>query len=132
MQDAPAAGLARPALLHPGQSGSISAAPTRGAVEMGIPEHRQSDGGSVLREDTIRHVVVFLFIGAIAGWLASWVVGGSGLLSYLISGVIGSFVGGYLLSVLKINLPIRNTWLSQIVTATIGAIIVVLMAKLIV
>ncbi len=99
---------------------------------MGIPERQPGNGGSVLREDTIRHVVVFLVIGGIAGWLASWVVGGSGLLSYLISGVVGSFVGGYLLSVLKISLPIKNTWLSQIVTATIGAIIVVLLAKLIV
>lgn len=100
---------------------------------MGIPENqRNNSGGSVLRDDTVRHVVVFLVIGAIAGWLASFVVSGSGLLSYLISGVIGSFVGGYLLSMLKIKLPIRNTWLSQIVTATIGAIIVVLLAKLIV
>jgi uncharacterized membrane protein YeaQ/YmgE (transglycosylase-associated protein family) len=99
---------------------------------MGMLNRQDSDGGEVLREDTIRHVVVFLVIGGIAGWLASWIVGGSGLLSYLISGVIGSFVGGYLLSVLRINLPIKNTWLSQIVTATIGAIIVVVLAKLIV
>ena len=99
---------------------------------MGMPERQQSEGGSVLREDAIRHVVVFLVIGAIAGWLASWVVGGSGLLSYLISGVVGSFVGGYLLSVLRISLPIKNTWLSQIVTATIGAIVVVILARLIV
>ena len=101
---------------------------------MGMPERQPSGGGSVLREDTIRHVVVFLVIGGVAGWLASFVVGGSnsGLLTYLISGVVGSFVGGYLLSALKVSLPIKNTWLSQIVTATIGAIIVVLLAKLIV
>src|ERR1700742_1818224 len=98
---------------------------------MGMPERQPNTGGSVLREDTIRHVVVFLFIGAIAGWLASWIVGGSGLLTYLLSGVIGAFVGGYVLSALKISLPIKNTWLSQIVTATIGAIIVVIVARLI-
>ena len=96
---------------------------------MGIPE-RQA-GGGVMRDETVRHVVVFLVIGAIAGWLASWIVGGGGLLTYLISGVVGSFVGGYLFSALKINLPIRNLWLSQIVTATVGAIIVVLVARLI-
>jgi uncharacterized membrane protein YeaQ/YmgE (transglycosylase-associated protein family) len=76
-------------------------------------------------------VVVFLVIGAIAGWLASWIVGGSGLLTYLLSGVIGAFVGGYLFTVLKINLPIRNVWLSQIITATVGAIVVVIVARLI-
>lgn len=98
---------------------------------MGIPE-RQPEGGSIMRDETIRHVVVFLVIGAIAGWLASWVVGGSGLLGFVISGVLGAFVGGYLLSALKINLPIKNVWLSQIITATLGAIIVVLIAKLII
>ena len=85
-----------------------------------------------MRDDTIRHVVVFLVIGAIAGWLASWIVGGSGLLGYLLSGVLGAFVGGYLFTTLKINLPIRNIWISQIVTATVGAIIVVILAKLII
>jgi len=99
---------------------------------MGIPERQNDEGGSVMREDTIRHVVVFLVIGAIAGWLASWIVGGSGLLGYLLSGVLGAFVGGYLLTALKISLPIKNTWLSQIGTATIGAIIVVIIAKLII
>jgi len=84
-----------------------------------------------MRDDTVRHVVVFLVVGVIAGWLASWIVGGGGLLTFLISGVVGAFVGGYLLSALKINLPIRNIWLSQIVTATVGAVIVVLVARLI-
>ncbi|MEO7222220.1 MAG: GlsB/YeaQ/YmgE family stress response membrane protein [Devosia sp.] len=78
-----------------------------------------------------RAVVSFVVIGLIAGWLASWIVGGGGLLTYLISGVLGAFVGGYLFSALKINLPIKNVWLSQIVTATVGAIIVLIVARLI-
>jgi uncharacterized membrane protein YeaQ/YmgE (transglycosylase-associated protein family) len=98
---------------------------------MSIPERQPDSGGSVARDDTIRHVVVFLVIGAVAGWLASWIVGGEGLLTYLLSGVIGSFVGGYLFSALKIRLPISNVWLSQIVTSTAGAIIVVIIARLI-
>jgi uncharacterized membrane protein YeaQ/YmgE (transglycosylase-associated protein family) len=40
-------------------------------------------------------------------------------------------VGGFLFSALKINLGIRNPIVSQIVTATVGAIIVVLVARLI-
>lgn len=98
---------------------------------MTIPERQPEGGGSVARDDTIRHVVVFLIIGAVAGWLASWIVGGEGLLTYLLSGVIGSFVGGYLFSALKIRLPISNVWLAQIVTSTVGAIIVVIIARLI-
>ena len=99
---------------------------------MTIPERQPDEsGGSVTRDDTIRHVVVFGVIGIIAGWLASWIVGGEGLLTYLISGVIGSFVGGYIFSTLKIRLPISNIWLSQIITSTVGAIIVVIVARLI-
>jgi uncharacterized membrane protein YeaQ/YmgE (transglycosylase-associated protein family) len=100
---------------------------------MKLPERDTQMGGEMTRDDTIRHIVVFLVIGAIAGWLASFVIGSnnSGLITYIISGVIGSFVGGYLLTALRIRLPIANVWVSQVVTATIGAIIVVLVAKLI-
>lgn len=75
-------------------------------------------------------ILVFAAIGLVAGWLASFIVGGAGLIQYLISGVIGSFVGGYLLSFLNIDLGIGNPLISQIITATIGAIIVVFLANL--
>jgi uncharacterized membrane protein YeaQ/YmgE (transglycosylase-associated protein family) len=52
-------------------------------------------------------------------------------LTYLLSGVIGSFVGGYIFSALKIRLPFNSVWLSQIITSTVGAIVVVLIARLI-
>ena len=81
--------------------------------------------------ESTRDLLVFALIGIVAGWLASIVVGGGGLLQYLISGVIGSFVGGYLLSALGINLGIRNVLAAQIVTAAIGAVIVVLIARLV-
>ena len=96
---------------------------------MSVPERQ--NGGAVMRDENVRNIVIFLVVGLVAGWLASWIVGGGGLLTYLISGVLGAFVGGYLFTALKINLPIRNVWLSQIVTATVGAIIVVIVARLI-
>jgi uncharacterized membrane protein YeaQ/YmgE (transglycosylase-associated protein family) len=98
---------------------------------MNMPERQQSDGGPVLDNNNMRAIVIFLVIGLIAGWLASWIVGGGGLLTYLVSGVLGAFVGGYLFTALKINLPFRNIWISQIVTATVGAIIVLIVARLI-
>ena len=78
-----------------------------------------------------RGLIVFLLIGLVAGWLASFVVGGGGLIKYLISGVIGAFVGGWLLSAMGLNLGISNPLVSRIVTSTIGAIVVVLLARLI-
>ena len=83
-------------------------------------------------DENTRQLLVFAVIGIVAGFLASFIVGGHGLIRYLISGVIGAFVGGYLLSALGINLGIRNALASQIATSTIGAIVVVLLAKMIV
>lgn len=74
---------------------------------------------------------IFLAMGLIAGFLASFVVGGGGLVRYLITGVVGAFVGGFLFSFLGVNLGIANPMVSQIVTATIGAIVVVLLARLV-
>lgn len=74
-------------------------------------------------------LIIFLLIGLVAGWLASFIVGGGGLIKYLISGVLGAFVGGWLLGALGIGLGIANPLISQILTATIGAIVVVLIAR---
>jgi uncharacterized membrane protein YeaQ/YmgE (transglycosylase-associated protein family) len=76
-------------------------------------------------------LIIAVVIGAVAGWLASFVMGGGGLFRYVITGIIGSFVGSFLLSALKVNLPIDNPFASQIITATIGAIVVVFLARLI-
>ncbi|MHB1102808.1 MAG: GlsB/YeaQ/YmgE family stress response membrane protein [Devosia sp.] len=78
-----------------------------------------------------RSILIFLGIGILAGFLASLIVGGGGLITYLVSGVIGSFVGGYLFSALNINLGIKNDLVRQIITSTVGAIIVLLLARLI-
>ncbi len=78
-----------------------------------------------------RSLLIFLGIGLLAGFLASLIVGGGGLVTYLVSGIIGSFVGGYLFSALNINLGIRSELVRQIITSTIGAIVVVLVARLI-
>ena len=76
-------------------------------------------------------LVVFLAVGLAAGFLASFVVGGSGLVRHLVTGVIGAFVGGLLLGDPGIGLGIANPLTAQIVTATIGAVVVVIVARFI-
>jgi uncharacterized membrane protein YeaQ/YmgE (transglycosylase-associated protein family) len=76
-------------------------------------------------------LLIFLGIGLVAGWLASLVLGGGGLVRNLIVGVIGAFVGGWLLSLAGVSLPVGNALLSQIITATIGAIVVIAVARII-
>ena len=78
-----------------------------------------------------KNIVIAIIIGIVAGWLASFIVGGYGIVQYLISGVIGSFVGSFLLDKLGINLGMTNEYARDVVTATIGAIIVVLIGRLV-
>lgn len=78
-----------------------------------------------------RDLVMLAVIGVVAGFLASLLTGGSGIIRYLISGVIGAYVGGFLFSALGVNLGIKSPLLSQIVTATAGAVVVVILARLI-
>jgi uncharacterized membrane protein YeaQ/YmgE (transglycosylase-associated protein family) len=80
----------------------------------------------------ITALLIFLGIGLVAGWLASLILGGGGLIRNLIVGVIGAFVGGWLLSLAGISLPVGNALLSQIITATLGAIVVIAVARVIV
>jgi uncharacterized membrane protein YeaQ/YmgE (transglycosylase-associated protein family) len=98
---------------------------------MALPERQSAGGGFTMGGNNNRAILIFLGIGILAGFLASLVVGGGGLITYLISGVIGSFVGGYLFTALRIDLGIGNDVVRQIVTSTVGAIIVVLLARLI-
>ena len=81
--------------------------------------------------DQTRDLIVFAIIGIVAGFLASLIVGGGGLIRYLVTGVIGAFVGGYIFKALGVDLGIGNPLISQIVTAAIGAVVVVVLARLI-
>jgi uncharacterized membrane protein YeaQ/YmgE (transglycosylase-associated protein family) len=79
-----------------------------------------------------RALLIFVFVGLVAGFIASLLVGGGGgILRYLLTGLVGAFVGGYLFDVLDIDLGIRNRVVSQIVTASVGAVIVVILARFI-
>jgi len=78
-------------------------------------------------------LIVMLVVGAIAGWLASFVVGGLkyGLIGYIVAGILGGVVGGWLMSALKVNLNLGHPMVNTIITSAIGAIVVVLIARMI-
>ena len=77
-----------------------------------------------------KNVIIAVLIGLAAGWLASWIVGGYGIVQYLISGILGSFVGSFVLNKAGPNLGIRNEIGRDVATATIGAIIVMIIARI--
>ena len=76
--------------------------------------------------------VIMAINGLIAGWLAGLLLGGGGLIRNLLVGVIGAILGGALVQMGLLNLPFDlGTWGNQIVVSTIGAIVIVIVARLI-
>jgi uncharacterized membrane protein YeaQ/YmgE (transglycosylase-associated protein family) len=78
----------------------------------------------------ITSLVVFLVIGAIAGWLAGVVMkgGGFGLIGDIIVGIIGAVVGGWLFGVLGIT---AGGLVGAIITAFVGACVLLFVIRLI-
>lgn len=76
-------------------------------------------------------IIVWLIIGAIAGWLAGTLLkgGGFGLIGDIIVGIVGAFIGGWLSGVLGIS--IGSGLIASIITATIGAVILLLIVRMI-
>ncbi|WP_211475104.1 GlsB/YeaQ/YmgE family stress response membrane protein [Collimonas humicola] len=76
-------------------------------------------------------LIVWLIVGAIAGWLAGVVVkgGGFGVLIDIVVGIVGAFIGGWLAGVLGIH--IGSGIIGSIITATVGAIILLFILRLI-
>ncbi len=75
-------------------------------------------------------IVSFLLIGLVAGWLASHLmkVRGFGLVEKLIVGVIGALIGGYVFDILGVT---TSSGVGKLVTATVGAAILLFLLKLI-
>ena len=78
-------------------------------------------------------VLVTLLIGAVAGWLAGVVVEGAGfgLLWNVIIGIAGAFIAGWLFPRLGFRLTIAGGIIGAIVTAALGAIVLLLVVNLI-
>jgi uncharacterized membrane protein YeaQ/YmgE (transglycosylase-associated protein family) len=75
-------------------------------------------------------LLIFLAIGAVAGWLAGQFLkgGGYGLVGNIVIGIVGSVVGGFLLGLLGIA---AGGLIGAIVTATLGAILLLYVVGLI-
>ena len=76
-------------------------------------------------------IIVWLIVGAVAGWLAGMVVkgGGFGLIGDIVVGIIGAVIAGWLLPYLGIN--IGRGIVAAIIDAFIGAVILLVILRLI-
>ena len=76
-------------------------------------------------------LIVIVIVGIVAGWLAGNIVrgGGYGLIGDLIVGIIGAFIGDWLLPQLGIHLG--TGMVALVVNATLGAIVLLIVLRLI-
>ena len=74
-------------------------------------------------------IIVWLIIGAIAGWIAGALVkgGGFGLIGDIVVGIIGAVIGGWLAGTLGIS--IGSGIVASIITAVIGAVILLVIVR---
>src|SRR5208282_655440 len=78
---------------------------------------------------TLTGLIIFLLIGAVAGWLAGRIMhGGFGPVGDIVVGVIGAEIGGWLFGVLGIAV---GSLIGSIIAATVGAIILIAVIRLI-
>jgi uncharacterized membrane protein YeaQ/YmgE (transglycosylase-associated protein family) len=79
---------------------------------------------------SLETIVIWLLIGAIAGWLAGVIVKGFGfgLVGNIVVGILGAFVGGWLFGVSGIGASYGIV--GAIFGATVGAVVLLLVIKL--
>ncbi len=79
----------------------------------------------------IESILVFLIVGAVAGWLAGLIVSGFGfgLIGNIVVGIVGAFIAGYLFPAIGVSLG--SGILAAIIHSTIGAVILLVLIKVI-
>lgn len=76
-------------------------------------------------------ILVWLLIGAVAGWLAGVIVKGYGfgLVGNIIVGILGAFVGGWIFGMLGISSGAGI--LGSVFGATVGAVVMLFVIRLV-
>jgi uncharacterized membrane protein YeaQ/YmgE (transglycosylase-associated protein family) len=79
----------------------------------------------------IDSIIITLIVGAVAGWLAGQIVRGFGfgLLWNIVIGIVGAFIGVWLLTTLHV-VPFAG-FLGSIINATIGAVVLLVIIGLV-
>lgn len=78
-------------------------------------------------------IIAWIVLGAIAGYLAGFLVKGDeglGIIGHIVLGIVGALVGGFLAGALFNSDPINGALdFSSIVVATIGAVLTVVVVN---
>jgi len=79
----------------------------------------------------VETLIIWLIVGAVAGWLAGLIVKGMGfgLIGNIVVGIVGAFIAGWLLP--RLGIAIGGGMIASIINATIGAVILLVILGLI-
>jgi uncharacterized membrane protein YeaQ/YmgE (transglycosylase-associated protein family) len=80
---------------------------------------------------TLQAIIIWLIIGAIAGWAAGQIMKGYGfgLLGNIVVGIVGAVIAGWLLP--RIGIFVFGGIVAEIINAIIGAVILLLIIGLV-
>jgi uncharacterized membrane protein YeaQ/YmgE (transglycosylase-associated protein family) len=81
---------------------------------------------------TLEIAIVWLLVGLVSGWLASQVVrgGGSGVLTDIVVGIVGAFIGGMIFRAEGWHAPFGG-YAGLIFVAFCGAVLLLLLVRII-
>jgi len=83
---------------------------------------------------SLETIVVWVIVGAVAGWLASMVMGtnrSQGLLADIVVGIVGGVIGGFLLNALNVGGAVTGINLGSVVVAFIGAVVLLALLRVV-
>ena len=75
-------------------------------------------------------LLLILFVGLVAGWLAGQIVRGTGfgIIGDILIGIVGAFIGSWLLP--RVGIHLGAGVVNEIVNATVGAVLLLLVVRL--
>ena len=77
-------------------------------------------------------ILVILFVGLVAGWLAGKIVRGTGfgIIGDIVVGIAGAFIASWLFPKLGIAIPVGHR-VREIIDSAIGAVLLLLIVRLV-
>ena len=82
---------------------------------------------------SVESLVIWLLIGAIAGWLAGQIVKGEGMgtLVNIVVGIVGALIASWVFPALGMGSGEGSSFIGQILYSTIGAVILLVLLRLV-
>ncbi len=76
-------------------------------------------------------MIVWIIVGALAGWIANMIVktGSSGIVTDIVVGMIGAFVGGWIVALFGYNINGTQLSVPGLLTAILGSVILLAVIK---